>query len=164
MNKGTMKNTNRDIKKIFIEDQDDRRNMKFDRKNLQLLKRKDQKRKERLSKLLKSGARFIPKDFYMVAMIYQHGSTLSDYKKAVHFSHQSMKLGFEKAKWLYAAAQDRLLMKQGRKQKYGTQYQKRGNIWFLYPVSKSIGDKEREKYNVPTLKKALLKLSELNKS
>jgi len=74
-----------------------------------------------------------------------------------------MKLGFEKAKWLYAAAQDRLLIKQGKKQKYGTQYKRKDGIWFLYPVNKSINDRERKKYNVPTLKESFSKLEGLNK-
>ena len=154
---------NKNIRRIFIGDQKDRKNVKFDKKNIQSLERKDKRRRDHLSETLKSGVKFTREDFYMIAMIYQHGSSLNDYKKAVIFSRRSMKLGFEKAKWLYAAAQDRLLIKQGKKQKYGTQYKRKDGIWFLYPVNKSINDRERKKYNVPTLKESFSKLEGLNK-
>lgn len=163
MNKETVKKINREIGIIFTEDQRDRNNIKFNKTHLLLLKKRDRKRKDELERVLRGGIKFTPEDFYMIAMIYQHGSTLNDYREAVSFSRRSMKLGFERAKWLYAASQDRLLVKQGKKQKYGTQYQKRNNVWFLYPVSKLISDKERKKYNVPSLKSALSKLGELNK-
>ncbi len=163
MNKETVKKINREIGIIFTEDQRDRDHIKFDKPHLLLLKKRDQKRKNKLEKLLGNKTDLTYKSLYMIAMIYQHGSTLNDYKRAVFFSRRSMKLGFERARWLYAAAQDRLLMKQGRRQRYGTQYQRKDDIWFLYPVSKSIDDRERKKYNVPTLKEALYKLGKLNK-
>lgn len=88
----------------------------------------------------------------MIAMLYQHGSVPLDYKKAKLFARRNINKGFEKARWLYAAATDRLLMKQGKKQKYGTQYVRNKGKWSLYPVNLRTTNKERKKYNVPVIK------------
>ncbi len=156
-------NFNPKIKRLFVSDQKDRKNLRFDKKNLVALRAKDDARKMALEKILREEKKFTAKNLYMIAMLYQHGANVSDYKKARSFAKRSAGKGFEKAKWLYAAATDRLFVNQGKKQKYGTQYQKKNNKWILYPVNNLVTDKEREKYNVPPLKKALAELKKLNR-
>lgn len=151
------------IKKLFISDQKDRKNMRFDKKSMLTLRERDEERRKELEVILRKKDKFTAEDFYMVAMLYQHGSKIEDYRKAVSFARQSMKMRFEKAKWLFAAATDRLLVNQGKKQKFGTQYLKRGRKWYLHPVDPKTTDKERAKYNVPPLREAEAKLRKLNR-
>lgn len=99
----------------------------------------------------------------MVAMIFHHGTTLADYKKAIALAKKGMALGNKRAKWLYAAAIDRLLIKQGKKQKYGTQYQIKNGKWILYPVDPKVTDRERAQYGVIPLKEARTNVKAWNK-
>mgnify|MGYP001571946957 CR=1 FL=1 len=155
---------NSEIKSLFISDQADRRNMRFDKKSLSILKKKDKERMRELSFIIKTKKAFAPREFYMIAMLYQHGFSLSDYKKAVSFAHRGMKDGFEKAKWLYAAATDRLLMAQKKKQRYGTQYIRKRGKWDIYPVNPRTTDKERAQYNISSIKEIMESVIKFNKN
>jgi len=151
------------IKKLFISDQKDRKNIRFNKKNMLALRERDEKRRKELEVILRKKNKFSAEDFYMIAILYQHGSGVADYRKAVSFARRSMNGGLEKAKWLFAAATDRLLMNQGRKQKFGTQYLKKDAKWSFHPVNPKTTDKERAKYNVPSLREAEAKLKRLNR-
>jgi hypothetical protein len=151
------------VESLFISDQKDRKNIRFDKKSMLALRARDEKRRRELGIIMRKKHKFTAEDFYMIAMLYQHGSNISDYKKAVSFARRSMKIGFEKAKWLFAAATDRLLMNQGKKQRFGTQYLKKDGKWTFHPVNPKTTDKERAKYNVPALQKAIALLRKLNR-
>jgi hypothetical protein len=58
------------------------------------------------------------------------------------------------AKWLAAAAQDRLLMKLGKPQRYGTQFHWVDGQWAIWEVDPSVTDEERSRWNVPSLREA----------
>lgn len=64
-------------------------------------------------------------------------------------------MGSNVTKWLYAATLDRYLLSQGKKQKYGTQFIKKGDVWEMAPFDNSITDAERAKYFVPPISDAL---------
>ncbi len=137
--------------------------MRFDKKNLLALRVRDEERRRKLVVILRKKNKFTAEDFYMIAMLYQHGSKIADYKKAMSFARRSMNMGFKKAGWLFAAATDRLLVNQGKRQKFGTQYFKRGRKWYFHLVNPKTTDKERAKYNVPPLQEAPAKLKKLNR-
>ncbi len=60
-------------------------------------------------------------------------------------------LGHRAARWLAAAAHDRWLMRQGKPQKYGTQYVTEGDRWRLWEVDPATTDQERKEWSVPPL-------------
>lgn len=60
---------------------------------------------------------------HYVAYLLQHGESTNDYKLAREYAKKAVALGSRVTKWLYAATLDRLLISQGKLQKYGTQYQ-----------------------------------------
>jgi hypothetical protein len=151
------------IQKIYKADQSDRFDMKFDKKSLSDLEKRDRERMKKLEILLKTKPELNGKELYMIAMIYQHGITIPEYKKAVMYAKRSMGKGYKKARWLYIAAIDRLLMHQGKKQKFGTQYIRKRGVWYLYGVNKKTTDEERKKYGLPSLQKILQELKDLNK-
>ena len=63
-----------------------------------------------------------------------------------------MDMGHVRARWLYAAATDRKLIREGKKQKYGTQFQiSKNGIATPYPYAKSTTDVERSKFLVPPI-------------
>lgn len=156
------------IYKLFIEDQRDRSSKVLvratsDPKKWKLIEKRDLQRRLELGKILNKKIFLSGEDYLMAGMIFQHGTKISDSKKAIFLAKKAIELDNEKAKWLYAATTDRLLMKKGKKQKYGTQYQKKGSKWILYPVDRKTTDKERAKYNVIPLKKAIEKVKMWNK-
>jgi len=154
---------NKAIKKLFIEDQSDRKNNVQKNNWVKISKNDNQRRKAIREIITKNKKNFTAQDYYMAAMIYQHGPSLTDSKKAILFARKSMELGYKKSKWLYAAAVDRFLMKQGKKQKYGTQFINKNGKWSLYKIDISTTDKERAKFNVEPLKISLKIAKDLNK-
>jgi len=88
----------------------------------------------------------------MATVIFHHGSRIEDAETAMELAKKSMHMGEEDAKWLYAAAIDRLQMKKGLKQKYGTQFVKTSrSSWKLYPVDRRVSDRARKNLNVMPL-------------
>jgi len=153
---------NKKIYKLFIEDQRDRSGKKISKyitkKDWNKLKKRDKERQDKIAAILKENINLTGHDYFMIAMIYQHGTKISHSKKAIKYSALGIKLNDNDSKWLFAAATDRLLMRRNKKQKYGTQYQKMKNgKWRLYPYDRKTTDKERAEYNVIPLKDALAK-------
>ena len=159
---------NKRIYKIFLGDQKDhsgaRINNYYKKGNWKDLAEKGKKRQKEILQILKNKkVVFMGQDYFMAGMIFQHGMTIEDSKKTIVLAKKGADLGNDQAKWLYAAATDRLLIRQGKKQKFGTQYTKKNNKWRLCPVDRKITDKERVKYNVVPLKEALSKAEVWNK-
>jgi hypothetical protein len=162
------KKNNKIIYKIFLDDQKDHSAVKIrtynDEKDWVKLTKRDIKRQRDILKILKNKKfTFTGEDYFMAGIIFQHGTTITDSKKAIALAKKGAGMGNDKAKWLYTAATDRLLIRQKKKQKFGTQYQKKDNKWRLYPVDKKTTDKERTKYNVVSLKEARAKAEKWNR-
>lgn len=152
---------NKILKILFKQDQKER-NIKYYIGNEMKVSENDKKRRKLVGQLVKLKKIKTSLDYYNAGLIYQHGDTLVDYKKAKSFAYKSMVLGNERAKILYACAVDRLLVNRGKKQKYGTQYHtvyKKNNLANkdikIYPYDKSTTDKIRARYNVASLKELL---------
>ncbi len=127
--------------------------------------RNDQKRRLKVAILLAQGKVRTGADCFSAALIYQHGSNLQDYLRARTLARKAMSKGEEAGKWLYAAATDRWLVRQGRKQKFGTQYcsvmdpigshARRKRVMRISPYDKRTSDKTRARFHVPPLSKLL---------
>ncbi|MBP9668844.1 MAG: hypothetical protein KBE09_00975 [Candidatus Pacebacteria bacterium] len=151
---------NRTLRALYEADQSDRKHKTIDWRHVG---RRDELRQNKAKILLDNGLVCTAADYFHAAMIFQHAIELSGNAMAQKLARKSIALGDERAKWLYAAATDRLLMRKNKKQKYGTQYTQRHvagegdtvrTIFELYPYDKTTTDKERAQYNVPSLKEA----------
>lgn len=127
-----------------------------------LLKKRDKARMKEVIKILHNDKAITGADYYHAAMIFQHGTNISHFALARRLARKAVDLKYKKARWLYAASTDRWLVRQGKKQKYGTQFysKKLGGALRLYSINPHITDKERLAYGVPILadiKKKLVK-------
>lgn len=154
---------NKELQKIFNSDQKDRKNPLI-RNDRILLTKNDRVRKKTVENIIHKGELSSAKDYYLVAMIFHHGYSIKDSNEAVKYSKISYELGYKKALSFYATCLDRLLIKTGKKQKFGTQYRKKDakSKWKLLPVDPLTTDEKRKKYNISTLKKLLDNIEKLN--
>ncbi len=159
------------IKGIFISDQRDRKKItleffKLPEEERKLLSQKifqrDELRRKALYEILKRKKKLTGREYYMSALILHHSPYVEDSKRAAKYAKKAIQMGEDEAKWLYAAIVDGLMISQGKKQKYGTQYQFKNGKWHLYPVDPKTTDEERKRYNVPPLKETLAKIKEWN--
>jgi hypothetical protein len=126
----------------------------------------DAERRKLVSEMLGVGTVRSAEDFYNAALIFQHGETADDIRIAYSLANISVAIQPEKnsAKWLSAAAWDRLMMRLGKPQWYGTQFtkSKATGMWELYSVDESaVSDTERKALGVPTLAQAKARASTL---
>lgn len=134
--------------KLFKQDQRDRKNPNFETDWNTIAKRDLIHRKLVIAKLKRSEIRSA-KEFYVAAMIFQHGTCPEQYLFANVLARTAMDRGSVPAKWLYAATLDRYLLSIGKTQKYGTQYRVVNGKSVLLPFDQGTTDAERAKYNVP---------------
>jgi len=120
---------------------------------------RDRARQAITLRIMKEGGLRTAEDFHNAALIFQHGSSAEDIQLAYSLATLSVTLSPEdKAmRWLQAAAWDRNLMRQGKPQWYGTQYQFNSATQRteLYKVDESaVTDAQREAAGVPSLAQA----------
>jgi len=146
---------NKILRKLYEEDQADR---KTDNIDWSVVTPRDTKRRQIVKKILISGIKLEGSNYYHAAMLFQHGNMLSEYKLAKRLANKAIKMGHRPAKWLYAAATDRVLVNQNKLQKFGTQYHlEKSGVHKFAPFDSKITDHERAKLDVPPLRKNLLR-------
>jgi hypothetical protein len=111
-----------EMTRMFQEDQDDRK-PGLHGIDWAVVKPRDDARLARTRELYASGALRTGADWWHAALILQHSSDADDYLLAHEMSVAAVVRGEENARWLVAATEDRFLMKIGRKQRFGTQYE-----------------------------------------
>lgn len=155
---------NKELEKNFKADQKDRTSGLFN-DNPELSIKRDAFRRKQVLEILKKDSAKTGEDYYFASMIFHHGPKIAHAKKAISLARHSFELGYDKARWLYAAAIDRLLVKQNKKQKFGTQFYKKNptDKWILNPIDNKITDEERAKFNVPTLNETRKMIDKMNK-
>ncbi len=147
------------IKELLDADQNDRESPRFgglnERKRWAIIKKGDVARIKKAELILKSKPKLKGVDCFRIAIVFQHGGSAKYIRKAKILAEKGMKMGYKPSKWLYAAATDRLLIMEGRKQKFGTQYGKNKNgKWQFLPVDQTTTDATRTKFNVLSLQEA----------
>lgn len=124
-----------ELKSLYEEDQKDRSGVdinKLDEFDWEWLKKRDEKRWQRVNKVYEQGFIIKPQDMYYAGMICQHGGTSDRYKMAVELSERGMKLGNKDCKWLYPRAVDRYRLSVGKAQIWGTNWDRNsGGRWIL---------------------------------
>lgn len=150
---------NQIAKEIYESDLNDRNTFDFGTTDLNLMEefnKRDADRKKRMGKIIKNGELKVGIDFHHAALIFQHGHSTRDYKKANDLASEAIRLGDKTARWLYATTMDRWLLSQNKPQKYGTQFMKENGEWRLVgSVDPNTSDDERKEYSVPKLSLAL---------
>lgn len=141
---------------IFEADQGARSQEQIDWEALRL---QDQAHRDEVLALLRTGQLRTSVDYFNAGIVFQHGDTVEDYRMALALAQVAVALDPQNkpALWLTAAAWDRLLMKRGLPQWYGTQYHQPdpAGPLELYPVDEAVvSDAERVRLNLPTLAEA----------
>lgn len=146
------------LAQMLVEDQADRKPAVGDI-DWSVVGPRDDARLAETVRLLRAGEVRTAADYHAAAMIFQHGQSVED----IQMAHALASVGraidpnHGALKWLSAAAWDRVLMRRGKPQWYGTQYTRNEATkrFELYVVDESaVTDKERVALGVPTLAEA----------
>lgn len=141
---------------IFLEGQDARTRDDMDP---DAVRERDRAHRAEVLAMLRADALRTSVDYFNAGIVFQHGDTMDDYRLAMALAQMAVALDPDNrpARWLTAAAWDRLLMRRGLPQWYGTQYHKPdpdGPLQ-LYPVDETaVDDEERVRLGIPTLEEA----------
>jgi len=124
-----------------------------------VVSREDKERRAAVLSILEEGGVRTSNDFYHAAMVFQHGETADEIRTAFGLAWLASQMDPDKkvARWLSAAAWDRIMMRQGMPQWYGTQFWKptKNSPWELYKIDESaVTDEERARMEVPPLAEA----------
>jgi hypothetical protein len=127
--------------------------------------KRDKARLQRVRELYTGAALQTGEDYWHAAMVLQHSSEATDYLLAHELCVVAIAKGFDRAKWLAAASEDRFLQNIGRSQRFGTQYTASGPNapYRLAPVEDGVTDVLRREFNAPTLVEAKAREAEMNK-
>lgn len=159
------KKNNAELTRLYEEDQADRAGGPNNEKtDWAAVSARDTARQERVHQIVAEGGARSADDYYHAAMVFQHGDTDEEIAKAHELSVKAAELDPEhpSARWLAAASKDRLLMRQGKPQLYGTQFRKVDGKWILHEVDPSVTDEERAKWDCPPLAEARKRVETLN--
>lgn len=141
-----------------------------------VLSEQDRARRDKVRAMLAAGAIVTAEDFYNAAMIMQHGEVPDDYRLAYSLASISKTIDadstsftpvYKTAKWLTAAAWDRLMMNLKKPQWYGTQFMKPygASLWQFYQLDENaVTDEERMALGVMSKAQAQQKLADMNKA
>ena len=125
----------------------------------------DEARHHRIEVLqfLREGTIALAADLYHAAMIYQHGTCAEHFKLANDLAERSMALGYQPARWLYAASRDRYLLAVGQPQQFGTQlHWDKKRQWYLPGLDFRTTDQDRAQYDVPPISELWQRLRNFN--
>jgi hypothetical protein len=129
---------------------------------------RDEARLARVRELLAAGGVRTARDYFNAALVAQHGKTVDDIRLALSLATISASIdpNVTSAKWLSAAAWDRIMMRRKLPQWYGTQFSRSkeaGAKWELYKIDETIvSDEERKQLGVPTLEEARARARKMN--
>lgn len=105
------------------------------------------------------------KDYYNLAIIFQHGYDTMASGMAVKMMEKAVELDSTINKWLLAAAIDRDLQRNGKPQIFGIQFSKNEDgIWELYDIDTTkVSDTKRKEYGVAKLAALRAEAAKMNR-
>ncbi|NII12178.1 hypothetical protein [Oleiagrimonas sp. C23AA] len=133
------------------------------------VKRRDAARLAKVSRMLAKGQVRTGDDYFNAAVIFQHGPSVADTRTAFALASLAARLepGNHQASTLMADAWDRLLMRQGQPQWYGTQVvkSKKDGHWHLYPIAPhAVSNAQRKSLGLPTPAQMRAHIAKMNAS
>lgn len=155
---------NAELARMFQEDQDDRK-PGLHGIDWEVVKPRDDARLERTRQLHASGSLRTGADWLHAALILQHSGEADDYLLAHEMCMAALALGEKGAGWLAAATEDRFLMRIGRKQRFGTQYEPgdQPGKFRLAPTDPQVTDELRSALGTPSLSEAKATATQFDK-
>lgn len=123
---------------------------------------RDTERRARFEKLLKQGKVKTARDFWLAALLFQHGTTVAEIDRARTFAKKANALSSTcSTRHMMALTEDRWLMYQQLPQKYGTQFRSEpvdggAPKWALYEVDPTVTDAQRAELCVGPLAEAVM--------
>ena len=153
---------NAELLRLYTADQADRTGEDID---WEAVSARDAARQARVKEMLAADVPKTGADFFHAAMVLQHSSKPDDYLLAHELCVIAIGKGFDRARWLAAAAEDRFLMTIGRPQRFGTQYRSEGpgTPVKLYQVDPEVTDSMRRHFDTPSLEEAKAREAMFNK-
>jgi hypothetical protein len=145
------------LERLYREDLQDRERYHSQLLSLEDLKQNDRQRLKRLKALIGQFDETEIWNCHYACLLLMHSwkTKHSDYALAHYYAKKAVDQGSRVTRWLYAASKDRMLIAQGKKQLFGTQFIQKNGRWKLLPVDGQITNAERAEYGVPPLHKAL---------
>jgi hypothetical protein len=160
-----------ELRAAFDGDQADRTGSMHDM-DWEAVSRRDAERRGRVRELVEAGEARTAADYYHAAMVFQHGEGIEDIRQARDWAQRGVELaGTEdpvrrRALWLFAAATDRHLHRQGEPQIYGTQFIRdpNGGPWTMEPFDReAISAEERAAHGVASIAEQEERLEAMNR-
>lgn len=158
--------TNMELKKLEEADQADR-SPGSNTIDWDVVGKHDVARQRRATEILKAGDVRTADDYFNAALIFQHGDKVEDTELALALATTATRLDSSNkdAKVLTAQAWDRILVKRGKPQWYGTQFfkNKATGKWELSPTDPTaVSEAQREALGIPTISETKAHLDALN--
>lgn len=156
-----------DLAKIAVADQADR-TPGPNKIDWRVVGKRDAARRARVMQLLDAGQLRTAEDFSDAALIFQHGDSVQDTQLALALATVASRMdpANRDAKQLVADAWDRIMVRSGKPQWYGTQFarSKTTGKWELYPTDpNAVSEAQRTAMGIPTLEENKAHLAEINK-
>lgn len=137
---------NTELEKLYYEDKNERESNTI--QSEKELTDNTKKRIETLKKMLPAVDTEEIWNCHYIAYLLHHGDSTEDYKLAHYYAKKAVEMGSSVTKWLYAATLDRLLISQGKPQKYGTQFKLIDSKKVYFPTDGTISEEEKIKHGV----------------
>lgn len=158
--------TSQELQKLEEADQSDRASGS-NKIDWDVVGKRDAARRSRVSEILKAGEVRTADDYFNAALIFQHGDAVEDIELALALATIASRLDSSNrdAKVLSAQAWDRILVKRGKPQWYGTQFFKNKvtGKWEMSPTDPTaVTDAQRDAMGIPTFSETKAHLDALN--
>lgn len=108
--------------RLFEADQSDRHKLKSGETNWDEVSGRDKYRLDMAYVWLKKLDSMNSRDLYYLSFIFQHGPNIADIENALMLAKKSLLGGYKEALWMVCGSYDRLLIRRGLLQVYGSQY------------------------------------------
>ncbi|UPG89190.1 hypothetical protein L2Y96_17585 [Luteibacter aegosomaticola] len=157
---------NPDLAKLEAEDQADRASGSGNI-DWAVVSQHDAARRDKTLALLRAGVVRSADDYFNAALIFQHGEAVEDTQLAFSLATTAARLDPKNsdARMLTAQAWDRILVKSGKPQWYGTQFSrdKATGKWVINPTDPTaVTEAQREAMGIPTLAQTQAHLDAMN--
>lgn len=141
---------NLELENLYLEDKEDRNKLERGTISEETLSKNDTKRLKNLKKLLDSSKIDLEEiwNLHYCTLLLHHSDNIEDIKKAHNLARKAVEMGSQVTKWLYVATLDRSLVMQGKKQKYGTQFQIINGEKVFAPIDGTVSEAEKAKFGV----------------
>jgi hypothetical protein len=158
--------TNQELQKLEEADQADRASGS-NKIDWAVVGKRDASRRARAIAILKSGDVRTADDYLNAAVIFQHGDAVEDTELALALATAASRIDVtnKDAKVLAAQAMDRILVKRGKPQWYGTQFFRNESTgkWEMCPTDPAVvTEAQREAMGIPTISDTKSHLDAMN--